>query len=34
VRLDNADRVAVLLEILGSERQITVAPEALMPVAV
>jgi transcriptional antiterminator RfaH len=34
VRLDDADRVAVLLEILGSERQITVAPEALMPVAV
>ncbi len=33
VSLDDAGRVAVLLEILGSERQITVAPEALMPVA-
>jgi transcriptional antiterminator RfaH len=34
VSLDDADRVAVLLEILGAERQIAVAPEALMPVAV
>ena len=34
VSLDDADRVAVLLEILGSEREIAVAPEALMPVAV
>ncbi len=34
VSLDDADRVAVLMEILGSERQIAVAPEALMPVAV
>ena len=34
VSLDDADRVAVLLEILGSERQIAVAPEVLMPVAV
>ena len=34
VNLDDADRVAVLLEILGAERQIAVAPEALMPVAV
>ena len=31
VRLDEAGRVAVLLEILGSERQIAVAPEILMP---
>ena len=34
VILDDADRVAVLLEILGAERQIAVAPESLMPVAV
>ena len=34
VNLDDAERVAVLLEILGAERQIAVAPEALMPVAV
>ncbi len=33
VSLDEAGRVAVLLEILGSERQIAVAPETLMPVA-
>ncbi len=33
VSLDGTGRVAVLLEILGSERKITVAPEALMPVA-
>jgi transcriptional antiterminator RfaH len=34
VSLDDADRVAVLLEILGAERQIAVAPEVLMPIAV
>ena len=34
VSLDDAGRVAVLLEILGAERQIAVAPEVLMPVAV
>ena len=34
VSLDDADRVAVLLEILGAEREIAVAPEALMPIAV
>ena len=34
VSLDDADRVAVLLEILGAEREIAVAPEVLMPVAV
>ncbi len=33
VSLDDADRVAVLLEILGAEREIAVAPETLMPVA-
>ena len=33
VSLENADRVAVLLEMLGSEREIAVAPEILMPVA-
>ena len=33
VNLDNADRVAVLLEMLGSKREIAVAPEILMPVA-
>jgi transcription elongation factor/antiterminator RfaH len=32
VNLDNADRVAVLLEMLGSEREISVEPEILMPV--
>ncbi len=34
VSLDDADRVAVLLEILGSEREIAVAPEVLMSIAV
>ena len=34
VSLDDADRVAVLLEILGAERQIAVAPKVLMPIAV
>ena len=34
VSLDDADRVAVLLEILGAEREIAVAPEVLMPIAV
>ncbi len=34
VNLDDADRVAVLLEILGAEREIAVAPEVLMPIAV
>ncbi len=34
VSLNDADRVAVLLEILGAEREIAVAPETLMPVAV
>jgi transcription antitermination factor NusG len=34
VSLNDAGRVAVLLEILGAERQIAVAPEVLMPVAV
>ena len=34
VHLDDTDRVAVLLEILGSERQVAVGPDALMPVAV
>ena len=33
VSLDDAGRVAVLLKILGSERQIAVAPEVLMPAA-
>jgi transcription elongation factor/antiterminator RfaH len=34
VSLDEAGRVAVLLEIFGADRQIAVAPEILMPVAV
>ena len=34
VSLEDADRVEVLLEILGSERQVAVSPEILMPVAV
>lgn len=34
VNLDDADRVEVLLEILGSDRQVAVSPEALIPVAV
>ena len=33
VSLEKADRVAVLLEMLGSEREIAVAPEILMPVS-
>ena len=33
VRLDDAGRARVLLEILGSEREVSVAPSALAPVS-